>query len=162
MASDIAAADTVQSYMDKLAENGEYKISDVAMKGLSKFYGGFADVEETNKTIGEMYEKNNYLMDTHTAVAYKVYKDYVSETGDNRPTLIASTASPYKFARSVAESIGINGCKNDFGYVEELSKTTGVEIPEGLRDLNKKEVLHKDVIEVREMADAIFRRVAAK
>ena len=73
-----------------------------------------------------MYRDNGYLMDTHTAVAYKVYEDYAKETGDDTPTLIASTASAYKFADSVAHAIGLGDEENGFEYVKALAAATGV------------------------------------
>ena len=145
----------VKKLMAKLDDDKWYEVGDQIKAGLSKFYGGFADISETNNTIGKMYREREYLLDTHTAVAYKVYEDYVNETGDYTPTIIASTASPFKFARSVAESVGITGLSDDFEYVNELSKASGIEIPAGLRDLNKKEIRHKDTIEISSMAEAV-------
>ena len=94
-------------------------------------------------------------MDTHTAVAYKVYRDYVKETGDETPSLIASTASAYKFAESVATSIGLDEEENGFRYIEALNSETGVAVPEGLQNLDKKEIRHDRVIKVSEMRDVI-------
>lgn len=95
-------------------------------------------------------------MDTHTAVAYKVYRDYVEETGDAAtPTVIASTASAYKFAESASAACGIGPCRDGFEYVSALAAATGVEIPYGLRDLDKKSVLHKGVVDADKMKDAV-------
>ena len=99
--------DEIKSLMDALENEKHYKVSDKIREGMKDFCGGSATVEETNETIGQMYDEHRYLMDTHTAVAYKVYKDYVEKTGDETPTLIASTASAYKFAESVAQAIGL-------------------------------------------------------
>ncbi len=151
-----AAGDEIKELMSELDNQKHYEVSDAIKNGLKKFYGGFATVEETNDTIGRVYEDCKYLVDTHTAVAYKVYENYLAETGDHTPTLIASTASPFKFAKSVAESIGIKGCVDDFEFVRELSKNTGVEIPTGLCDLDKKEVRHRDVIEIGDMEGAVL------
>ena len=95
-------------------------------------------------------------MDTHTAVAYKVYKDYVAETGDETPALIASTASPYKFAESVAEGLGMEKSENGFECVRTLEAETGVKVQKGLKDLDKKPVIHTGVCEVSEMPDVII------
>ena len=122
---------------------------------MKDFCGGFATVEETNEAIGRMYSEHGYLMDTHTAVAYKVYEDYVKETGDNTPTLIASTASAYKFADSVAHSIGLGEEKNGFEYVKALAAETGVRVPAGLKDLENKPVRHTGVIETDQMMQAV-------
>ena len=128
---------------------------------LSEFYGGFATDTETQEAIAEAYKEHNYLLDTHTAVAYKVYKDYVAETGDKTPTVIASTASAYKFAESVSKAIEDcedkdAGKKDGFEYVKSLNKKTGVNIPKGLADLEKKQIRHTGVIAVEDMAKAVW------
>ena len=102
-----------------------------------------------------MYSENGYLLDTHTAVAYKVYENYVKETGDRTPTVIAATASAYKFAESVAEAIGIKDGKDGFDYLEKVYEKTGVEVPYGLKNLDKKEIRHRGVIDTAEMKDAV-------
>ncbi len=145
----------IRKLMADLEENKRYEVSDTVRKGMEDFYGGFATVEETNDTIGRMYAENGYLMDTHTAVAYKVYEDYVKETGDRTPALIASTASAYKFADSVAHAIGLGDEENGFEYVRALADKTGVRVPAGLRDLDRKPVRHTGVIEISQMAKAI-------
>jgi threonine synthase len=99
---------------------------------------------------------SDYLLDTHTAVAYKVYADYVKETGDETPALIASTASPYKFAESVGRAVGLADAADGFEAVRQLEKATGVKVQKGLKDLDKKPVLHKDVCEIDGLADAVL------
>ena len=145
----------IKRLMGELDENKVYEVDDKIKAGLADFYGGFATVEETNKTIGEVYKKYGYLMDTHTAVAYKVCEDYKKETGDAAPCVIASTASPYKFADSVARAIGLEECKDGFEYLRELYKATEVPVPSGLKDLDKKPVRHKGVLEINEMPQAV-------
>ncbi|MBQ1352503.1 MAG: threonine synthase, partial [Firmicutes bacterium] len=114
------------------------------------------DMERTRQAIGNMYERYGYLMDTHTAVGYRVYKDYVAYTGDKTPNLIASTASAYKFAGSVAQAIGIGEEKDGFAYIKALASETGVPVPTGLQDLDKKEIRHKGVVDPAEMEEAVF------
>lgn len=145
----------IRELMGSLDNNKEYDVSDAIRKGTADFWGGTATVEETNSTIGSMYRENGYLMDTHTAVGYKVYKDYVAETGDETPTLIASTASAYKFAESVAKALDLPEEENGFRYIEAVARETGVRIPKALRDLDKKEIRHRGVIEIPEMAGAV-------
>ena len=145
----------IKGLMESLDSRKEYEVSDKIRKGMECFYGGSCSVEDTEKTIGRMYSENGYLMDTHTAVAYKVYEDYREKTGDKTPAVIASTASAYKFAASVAEAIGIEGDMNGFEFIEAVHKKTGVEIPEGLRDLDRKEIRHRGVIEIGEMKKAV-------
>lgn len=133
----------ISDLMMKLKENGIYEISHGMKEGLKDFYGGYIDDEKTYGAIKEVYDKADYLMDTHTAVAYAVYKGYKKETGDETKTIIASTASPYKFTRSVMESIGKPlDNQSDFELVKEISKITGLAIPKGIRVLENKEVIH--------------------
>ena len=147
---------TVRGLMEQLDKEKVYEAPASVRDGLGDFYGGFSLEKETLDTIGKMWSENGYLMDTHTAVAYKVYQDYVKETGDTEtPTVIASTASAYKFAESVASACGIGPCKDGFEYVTALASATGVEVPYGLKDLDKKPVLHKGVVDADKMADAV-------
>ena len=145
----------IKALMEDLDGKKVYEVSDKIKEGLKVFYGGFATVEETNETIGKVYKEAGYLMDTHTAVAYKVYEDYKSATGDKIPAVIASTASPYKFADSVAKAIGLAECKDGFEYVREVNEATGVPVPSGLKDLDKKPVLHTGVLDIDQMAQAV-------
>ena len=145
----------IRSLMEALDTKKKYEVSETIRNGMKDFYGGCANVEETNEAVGRMYRENGYLMDTHTAVAYKVYEDYVKETGDRTPALIASTASAYKFADSVAHSIGLGDEENGFEYVRALAEKTGVRVPAGLKDLDKKEIRHRGVIKVSEMPEAV-------
>ena len=103
-----------------------------------------------------MWREQHYLMDTHTAVGYKVYEDYRKETGDQTPTVIASTASAYKFAESVAAAIGIGPCTDGFAYVAALEQATGVPVPYGLAGLDKKPVRHTGTVDVCAMPDAVL------
>ena len=145
----------IEALMEQLDREKHYEVSDTIKKGLEDFYGGYADVAQTNEVIGTMYRENGYLLDTHTAVAYKVYSDYLEKSGDTTPAVIASTASPYKFAESVAKSIGLSEEENGFRYVEALAKETGVRIPKGLMNLDKKEVRHTGVIDTDEMQSVV-------
>lgn len=145
----------IKALMASLDAEKQYHVSDKIKAGLEDFCGGYATVEETNEAIGNMYRETGYLMDTHTAVAYKVYRDYVKETGDDTPALIASTASAYKFADSVAHSIGLGSEENGFEYVKALAAKTGVRVPAGLKDLESKPVRHTGVIEVSDMMKSV-------
>lgn len=147
--------DEIKSLMAALENEKHYKVSDKIREGMKDFCGGSATVEETNEAIGKMYDEHGYLMDTHTAVAYKVYKDYVEKTGDETPTLIASTASAYKFAESVAQAIGLAKEDNGFEYVKAVEAATGVKVPSGLKELDKKEIRHRGVIEIPDMISAV-------
>lgn len=148
-------AEEVRGMMLQLEKNKNYRVSNKIKVGLDEFYGGFANMEETQATIRSMYHNHGYLLDTHTAVAYKVYLDYVSETGDHTPTVIAATASPYKFADSVALSIGLKSEDDAFRYLDDLQTHSGVPIPSGLRGLADKPVLHDTTLEISQMKSAV-------
>ncbi|MEG1584185.1 MAG: threonine synthase [Anaerovorax sp.] len=145
----------ISALMERLDKDKHYRVSDKIKEGLKDFYGGYATVEETNATIGKMYREHGYLMDTHTAVAYKVYEAYKKETGDETVTVIASTASAYKFADSVATAIGLPKEVDGFAYVRALNKKTGVRIPRELKGLETKEIRHKGVLNKDELKEAI-------
>ena len=145
----------IRRLMESLEKDHRYEVSPQIREGMKKFWGGTATVEETNATIGAMYREEKYLIDTHTAVGYKVYRDYVKATGDKTPTLIASTASAYKFAESVAKSIGLVEETDGFGYIRAVAAETGVRVPKALKNLDTKPIRHKGVIEIPEMMDAV-------
>lgn len=146
----------VSEWMTSLENEKLYEVSPKVKAALGDFYGGFCTEEETLAEISRMWKDRHYLMDTHTAVAYKVYKDYVGETQDETPTVIASTASAYKFAESVAKACGIGPCSDGFEYVKALEKATGVEIPYGLKKLDTKAVLHTGTVDADKMAEAVL------
>jgi threonine synthase len=149
----------IRRLMEALEKEQRYEVSPKIREGMKKFWGGTATVEETNATIGAMYREENYLIDTHTAVGYKVYRDYVEATGDHTPTLIASTASAYKFAESVAKSIGLNEEEDGFGYIRAVADKTGVRVPKALKDLDTKPIRHRGVIEIPDMIEAVEKSV---
>lgn len=147
-----------KSYMKALDREKKYEVSDEIKKKLDEnFAAGFADQNATLTAIGEVYDKNGYLMDTHTAVGYSVYRDYVKKTGDSRKTVIASTASPYKFAAAVAQGIGLDQEITDFIYIQSLADETGVPVPYGLKDLESKKIRHNDVIAVGDMQEYVWK-----
>ena len=147
----------IKKLMDSLIKDGIYQVSDKLKEFLKDFYGNFATQEEVSKAISDMYEKEGYLIDTHTAVAQVVYEKYVKETGDNKQVLIASTASPYKFPRSICNAleIDVEGI-DDFEVLNKLFEKTKVEIPTNLKDLDKKQILHEEVWDKDEMKEAIL------
>ncbi|MBQ2746972.1 MAG: threonine synthase [Firmicutes bacterium] len=149
----------IKDLMEKLDTEKVYTVSDKVKEGMKDFYGGFCSVEDTNAAIGKMYEENDYLMDTHTAVGYKVYEEYKAATGDTKPTLVASTASAYKFAESVGEAIGLPASENGFMAIAKVNEKTGVRVPKGLKDLDKKPVRHDSVIDIADMPDAVYNSV---
>lgn len=149
--------EVVSQLMKDLNSKGVYEVNENIRSFMKEFYGNFATTEEVYDAIKDAYEKNNYLMDTHTAVAYVVKNKYVEETKDDKPTLILSTASPFKFPRSICNALDINveGI-NDFEVLEKLSQTTGNKVPDSLSVLENSKVLHDEVWDKSEMKNAIL------
>lgn len=142
--------------MKELSETGRYRIDDGMRSRLSDFRGGFATEEETAKEIRRVYRESGYVLDPHTAVASCVYGKYRGESGDETKTLIASTASPYKFTRSVMEAVDERyASKGDFELVDELERLSGVRVPKAIEEIRTAPVLHDTVVEVPEMKDIV-------
>lgn len=138
--------------MNALTTEGKYKITTEMKNKLSEFYGNYATEKETAAAIKKVYESDSYIMDTHTAVAAAVYDKYVAATDDKTPTVIASTASPYKFTRSVMEAIDDKyAAQSDFELVDELNKLSGVDIPQAIEDIRSAAVIHDTVCDKSEM-----------
>lgn len=149
--------------MKSLSQDGVYRITEEMKEGLSDFVGGYATEAETAAVIKEVYDKTGYIMDTHTAVAAKVYKAYKDETGDETPTLIASTASPYKFTRSVMNAIDpAYDEKTDFELVDELNRLSGVAVPQAIEDIRTAPVLHDTVCETEKMQEVVEKILGIK
>lgn len=136
----------ISELMNNLTTDGVYKISEESKSFLEDFYGNYANTDEVYDAIKEVFENDGYLMDTHTAVAYVVLNKYREETGDNSEYLLASTASPYKFPRSICKALKMQ-CedKSDFEILDILKEYTEKEIPNNLKCLNIKPVLHQEV-----------------
>ena len=150
------SAEADASYMEKLSREGRYEITDDMRAKLADFYGGFATEEETFATIKKLFDETGYLIDTHTAVASAVYNKYVKETGDKAVAVIASTASPYKFTRSVMNALGHGDeASDDFALADKLSELSGVEIPEAVESIRNAEIRHKTVVDKTEMERAV-------
>lgn len=141
-----------QELMSSLQEDGKYTITEAMREQLAPFYGNYASETETADVIRQIYEETGYIIDTHTAVAAAVYKKYQKETGDKTKTVIASTASPYKFTRSVMTAIDRKyDSKPDFELVDELESLSKVKVPQAIEDIRTAPVLHKTICEVDEM-----------
>lgn len=150
-------ADQVNALMSDLKENKKYTINASMKKRMEDFKGYYATENETKQTIRDVFERYNYLMDPHTAVAYNAYNKYLSETDDQVKTLILSTASPFKFPKSVAEAIGINEQLTDFDLLNEISKQANINIPKNIKALKNKEEIHNNNIEISDMEDNILK-----
>ncbi|MBE6827599.1 MAG: threonine synthase [Ruminococcaceae bacterium] len=149
---------TVRELMSKLASDGRYTVSDKMLSDIkSLFAAGYCDDNGTKRTIREIFEKYDYLIDTHTAVAVRVYEDYAEKTGDATPAVIASTANPYKFSASVLSAISDRVESTDeFSMVDELYKKTGKEIPVQLATLKGKTPRFTGVAEKSEMPAVVL------
>lgn len=138
--------------MKSLSTNGSYEITQQMKEQLADFYGNYADERETAQRIKEMYENTGYILDTHTAVASAVYRKYVQETGDGSATVIASTASPFKFTRNVMKAIDEKySAMSDFELVDELSKIGNVAVPNAIEEIRTAPILHDTVCDKSEM-----------
>ena len=144
--------------MKSLKDTGKYEITSQMKEQLGDFYGNYATEAEDAATIKKIYDNDNYIVDTHTSVAATVYEKYKKETGDETKTVIASTASPYKFTRSVMDAIDSKyASMTDFELVDELCRISGVKIPKAIEDIRTAPVLHDIVCEVNEMCDNVKR-----
>lgn len=140
------------AFMKALTGEGKYEITAAMREKLQDFSGGFANQEETAQTIRRLYEETGYVIDTHTAVAAAVYQKYKEGCGDRAKTVIASTASPFKFTRSVMEAIDEKYAgMEDFALVDELSRIAGVSVPNAIEEIRTAEIVHHKVCEVQEM-----------
>ena len=148
----------IREWMNLLTTKGEYKVTDSVLdKILNLFDAGCCDDSETKTTIGNVFKEKNYLCDTHTAVAVKVYEDYAKRTGDTTPTVIASTANPYKFSASVLSAIKENVTStNEFDMVEELFAKSNEPVPPQLATLKGKEPRFKRVSKKEDMKQVVF------
>ena len=140
-------------FMNALTQAGVYEITPQMQEKLTDFYGNYASEEETAEAIRTLYEKTGYILDTHTAVASSVYGKYKAETKDDQTTtVIASTASPFKFSRSVMDAIDPKyDAMEEFELIDELSKIGNVKIPNAIEEIRNAPVRHKATCEVDEM-----------
>ncbi len=146
-----------RALMEALSGQGKYEITQDMRDALGDFYGGYASEEEAAAEIRRLYQDYGYVIDTHTAVASAVYQKYVEDTKDTRKTVIASTASPYKFTRSVMDAIGRGEEeKSDFALVDGLSALSGVKVPQAVEEIRTAPILHKKQCDVAQM-EAVVR-----
>ena len=147
----------INKWFGLLKDEGKYEVSPQVKEKISQlFYAGCCSDDETKAAINDCFDSYSYLMDTHTAVAYKVYSDYKKETGDETKTVIASTANPYKFGAAVYSAVG-GDCSglDEFTIIEKLEEKTGTTIPQPLAATKNKEVRFKGVIEREAMPKAV-------
>ena len=142
--------------MDALKTDGAYSITEEMKANLSDFAAGYASEAQVKERIHQVYGDTGYVMDTHTAVASAVYEGYRKDTGDARKTVIASTASPYKFARSVMTAIDpAYDEKAEFELIDELSKVSGTEIPQAIEEIRSAGIRHRLECDADKMKEAV-------
>ena len=149
---------TIRDWFGQLGKTGRYEVSqDVKDQIKELFWAGCCDDEGTKQTIGDTFRKDHYLCDTHTAVAVNVYRQYKEATGDETKTVIASTASPYKFASSVLGAITDNIPEDEYAQIDELNRISGLPVPKALAELKNKPVRFTGSIEKSEMEETVLK-----
>ncbi|MCR5195293.1 MAG: threonine synthase [Pseudobutyrivibrio sp.] len=144
--------------MESLKASGKYQITPDMKAKLDSFYGNYASEEETCQTIKKLYEDTGYIIDTHTGVASNVFGKYKAATGDDKTTVIASTASPFKFTRAVMGAIDSSYEKEeDFVLVDKLSELGKVAVPNAIEEIRSAAIRHDTVVEVPEMCAEVKR-----
>ncbi len=147
----------VKSYMDGLNADGKYEISDQLKAKLQDSFAGYCcDDDQTKKVIAEINEKFGYVIDPHTAVGFDAIAQYRSETGDNTPAIVVSTASPFKFCDSVLEALGVSDQKAGLEILDQLTHVTGLATPTPLASLKGKEIRFTQVVEKQNMVEAVL------
>jgi len=147
----------VKSYMESLNRDGRYEIRGDLKEQLGDlFYAGFCDDAQTQTVIREMWERHGYLIDPHTAVAFDVLQQYRQETGDDRVTLVVSTASPFKFCDSVLGALGVSHFAVGTAILEQLTALTGETAPAPLAGLKNKTVRFNDSVSKSQMTDVVL------
>ena len=153
-----ANADKNAAFMQDLSASGKYEITADMKAQMEDFYGNYASETETAEMIQSLYEKTGYVIDTHTAVAAALYHKYRQDTGDNTKTVLASTASPFKFTRSVMNAIDAKyDTMGDFELVDELSKLANVTVPKAIEEIRTAPVLHTTVCDKEDMKSVVMR-----
>lgn len=151
-----ADAEKDQELMDALKAEGRYDITPEMKEKLSDFAGGYATEEETRAAIRDTYQSTGYVMDPHTAVAAHVCRAYRKDSGDQRKQLIASTASPYKFVKSVMTAIDEKyGSMEEFALIDELEKASGTPVPHAIEEIRNAQILHTRECDVDKMKDTV-------
>ena len=152
----------IREWFGSLAKEGKYEVTpEIKAKLAEEFAAGYCDDNETKATIKKIFDKYSYTLDTHSAVAVKVYEDYRQSTGDTTKTVIASTASPYKFSASVLEAMeGKPSSLDEFAMVDRLKELSGYDIPNSLAELKTKEMRFKDVITKEQQKDYVLKQLS--
>ena len=146
----------VSQLQNSLAKDGKFTVNDKVLNKMQNlFYGACCDDNGTLKTIKKTFDEYGYLCDTHTAVAVNAYEQYLAATGDKSPVIIASTASPYKFAKSVLSALSNNIPDSEFETVDALSRLTNTSVPKPLAELKNATARFKDIYDKNDMYKAV-------
>ena len=147
----------VRIFMEQLRVDGFYALDEALLaKVQDQFWGDFCDDRDTATTVYRVFRNHGYLCDTHTAAGWLAAEHYVNQTNDNRPMVVLSTASPYKFPAAVLEAIGEIPAGDEFSLMEQLHAATGVPVPENLASLREKPERHTKVIDKEKMLDFVL------
>lgn len=149
-------------FMSELVNEGRYTIDKAMADKLTDFEAGFAAEEDTLHTIKEVYDKTGYVIDTHTAVAAFVANEYRNKNTSHNKILIASTASPFKFAGSVLTALEydkVDGFTSEWDKIRELERISGKKLPETARDIENAKVIHKDICAKDEMKALVKEKI---
>ena len=145
-----------KALMEELSSTGAYTVTEEMKAKMADFLGGYATEAENAAGIKKVYDATGYMIDTHTGVASAVYGKYAAETGDKTPTVIASTASPYKFSHSVMEAVfGDQGDKDEFEIIDDLCKASNVAVPNAVEEIRNAQIRHKRECDVKDMEDTV-------
>ena len=146
----------ITELQNNLSKDGKFTVNDTVLSKLQNlFYGACCDDNGTLETIKNTFDKYGYLCDTHTAVAVNAYEQYLQQTGDSRLVLIASTASPYKFAKSVISALSDDIPESEFDTVEALSGLTNTTVPTPIAELKNATARFKDIFDKADMYNAV-------
>lgn len=147
----------VGGYMEALNQQGKYEIDDALKAKLQKqFYAGFCDDKRTQEIVSKMWKEHHYLIDPHTAVAFEVLSQYRRETGDVSPTVVVSTASPFKFCDNVLGALGQTELREGVAILDQLSELSGQPAPAPLAGLRDKSIRFEACVDKTQMMDVIL------
>ena len=153
----VAGPEKTSEWMHSLSANGYYEVDDETLRVIQENFAGYcADEDKTRYTINTSFNNHNYLMDTHTAVAFSALSDYRSETNDNTKAIVASTASPYKFAKDVISALSNDNATDEIDVLEKLSAATNTHIPKPLANLDKRNISFDSVCNPKEMREYVL------
>ncbi|MBP1737367.1 MAG: threonine synthase [Oscillospiraceae bacterium] len=147
----------IRGYMNALGKEGKYEVSSAVKRKLDQhFYAGFCDDAQTQKVIAKLWKEHHYLIDPHTAVAFDVLEQYRAKTGDTTPTVVISTASPFKFCDNVLSALGVTELRPGTEILDQLSELTGVAVPAPLALLKDQKVRFSQTVEKEHMVDKVL------